>query len=238
MTEAEWLTATFALLFMQEAETIRSDPADRTVDEWRAVAARVACLRRLGPDMPAGVRRWVAAATAYLDREERQASAAGLLFDDSDDEGVYRAFREAYAGAGPELRQKLAAAQDVYRGADYYACEEYLLEQDELSLTYAGPVYAAEHAAHCDLIRDVFGNPFRPVTLDRSLLTPTVASLAEAAYEHRELPSGHLELARLAVLSDALEEAGVTEEVLTHLRSPGPHVRGCWAVDLILAKDR
>jgi hypothetical protein len=69
-------------------------------------------------------------------------------------------------------------------------------------------------------------------------LTRSVASLAEAAYEHRDLPSGHLEPARLAVLSDALEEAGVTGEILDHLRSTGPHVRGCWAVDLILAKDR
>jgi hypothetical protein len=82
------------------------------------------------------------------------------------------------------------------------------------------------------LVREVFGNPFRPVPLDRSALTPTVASLAEAAYEHRDLPSGHLDPARLAVLSDALEESGVTGEILSHLRSPGPHVRGCWAVEL------
>jgi hypothetical protein len=61
-------------------------------------------------------------------------------------------------------------------------------------------------------------------------------SLAEAAYEHRELPSGHLELARLAVLSDALEEAGATGEVLDHLRATGPHVRGCWALDLVLGR--
>jgi hypothetical protein len=87
------------------------------------------------------------------------------------------------------------------------------------------------------LMRDLFGNPFRPLTLDRSALTPSVASLAEATYEHRELPSGHLELARLAVLSDALEEAGCTDAaVLIHLRSPGPHVRGCWAVDLVMGR--
>lgn len=86
-------------------------------------------------------------------------------------------------------------------------------------------------------VREVFGNPFRPVTLGRSASTSTVASLAEAAYENRELPSGHLDPARLAVLSDALEEAGVTGEVLDHLRSPGPHVRGCWGVDLVLAKS-
>ena len=42
---------------------------------------------------------------------------------------------------------------------------------------------------------------------------------------------------RLAVLSDALEEAGCAEaRLLDHLRGPSPHVRGCWAVDLLLGK--
>ena len=58
------------------------------------------------------------------------------------------------------------------------------------------------------------------------------------AYDERLMPSGELDLGRLAVLSDALEEAGCTSaEILTHLRSPGPHVRGCWALDLILGKS-
>jgi hypothetical protein len=42
---------------------------------------------------------------------------------------------------------------------------------------------------------------------------------------------------RLAVLADALEDAGCTDaEILSHCRSPGPHVRGCWVVDEILGK--
>lgn len=68
--------------------------------------------------------------------------------------------------------------------------------------------------------------------------TPLVTDIARAGYEKRVLPSGHLESARLAVLSDALEEAGCTSvTILEHLRTPGPHVRGCWAVDLILGKE-
>lgn len=83
----------------------------------------------------------------------------------------------------------------------------------------------------------IFGNPFRPVSLDRFWLTPTLTSLATAAYEERILPSGELDPARLAVLSDALEEAGCDDaDILSHLRSPGPHVRGCWALDLVLSK--
>jgi hypothetical protein len=88
------------------------------------------------------------------------------------------------------------------------------------------------------VLRDIFGNPFRPVSLARSWLTPTVANLAATAYEERALPSGELDRTRLAVLADALEEAGCTDAtILDHLRGPGPHVRGCWALDAILGRQ-
>jgi hypothetical protein len=64
-----------------------------------------------------------------------------------------------------------------------------------------------------------------------------VVKLARAAYEARRLPAGTVDGARLAVLADALEEVGLTDaEVLTHLRSGGPHVRGCFAVDVLLGQ--
>jgi hypothetical protein len=88
-----------------------------------------------------------------------------------------------------------------------------------------------------DAIRCIFGNPFRPVTFDPAWRTPDVTALATAAYEERILPSGDLDIHRLAVLADALEEGGASDEVVAHLRSPGPHVRGCWAVDLCLGKN-
>jgi hypothetical protein len=37
--------------------------------------------------------------------------------------------------------------------------------------------------------------------------------------------------------ADALEDAGCTDaDLLGHLHGPWPHVRGCWAVDLVLGK--
>jgi hypothetical protein len=98
-----------------------------------------------------------------------------------------------------------------------------------------------EKAQQSRLLLDIFGNPFRPPPpLPPSLLTwrsGLIPRLAEAAYENRLLPSGHLDPARLGVLADALEEAGVTDaELLGHLRGPGPHVRGCHAVDFLLGK--
>ena len=87
------------------------------------------------------------------------------------------------------------------------------------------------------LFRDIFGNPFHPVTADPSWLTPVVLSLAAAAYDERRMPEGTLDPARLTILADALEEAGCADEaILGHLRGPSPHVRGCRAVDLVLGK--
>jgi hypothetical protein len=84
----------------------------------------------------------------------------------------------------------------------------------------------------------VFGNPFRPVALEPAWLTPAVTSLAEAASKERLMPSGHLDSVRLKVLADALEEVGCSDQaILDHLRGPGPHVRSCWPVDLVLAKE-
>ena len=66
----------------------------------------------------------------------------------------------------------------------------------------------------------------------------TVRRLAQAIYEERPLPGGPLDAARLAILADALEEAGCrSEDILDHFRGPGPHVRGCWVVDLLLGRE-
>jgi hypothetical protein len=92
-----------------------------------------------------------------------------------------------------------------------------------------------ERAVQAALLRDIFGNPFRTVTVDPSWLAwhgGTVVRLAEAIYEERRF-------ADLPVLADALEEAGCTDEdILGHLRQQeAVHERGCWALDLLLEKE-
>jgi hypothetical protein len=104
---------------------------------------------------------------------------------------------------------------------------------------------AARNYRHhlADLLRCIFGNPFRPMpSINPALLAwkdGTMPQLAySAAYEDRRLPDGTLDPARLALLADALEDTGCTDaDLLGHLRSPGPHVRGCWAVDLLLTRS-
>lgn len=100
----------------------------------------------------------------------------------------------------------------------------------------------AEQQAHADLLRDLCGpSPFRPLVFDRVWLAwhdGMVLKLAHNVYEERHLPEGTLDNALLAVLADALEEAGCTNQnMLSHCRNAGTHVRGCWAVDMILAKQ-
>jgi hypothetical protein len=80
------------------------------------------------------------------------------------------------------------------------------------------------------LLHDILGNPFRPVPIDPACITPAVLQLAQALYHDRAFE-------QLPILADALEEAGCQDQsVLDHLRSPGPHVRGCWPLDLILGR--
>jgi hypothetical protein len=98
-----------------------------------------------------------------------------------------------------------------------------------------------EDVVQARLLRDLFGPlPFRTVVIPASIRTwndRLVVRLAQAAYDERRLPEGTLDNGRLAVLADALEEAGCSDaDILGHLRGPGPHVRGCWAVDLLLGK--
>lgn len=89
----------------------------------------------------------------------------------------------------------------------------------------------AEKRYQIRLLHDLFGNPFRRISVDRSWFTPTVTGLAEAIYADRAFD-------RMPILGDALEEAGCTDEaILSHCRGPGPHVRGCWVVDLLLGKE-
>jgi hypothetical protein len=106
----------------------------------------------------------------------------------------------------------------------------------------------AEQAA---LLRDIFGNPFRPVATvrlgithwhvapDAHVVSPpwmewndgTIPRLARTIYDGRRFED-------LPILADALEDAGCDNaDILQHCRGPGPHTRGCWVVDLLLGKE-
>jgi hypothetical protein len=92
-------------------------------------------------------------------------------------------------------------------------------------------VHAAERAAHCRLIRCIFGNPFRALVVDPRWLTPEVVGLARAIDEERAFD-------RMPALADALEAADCNHRgILQHCRSQTEHARGCWVVDALLGKE-
>jgi hypothetical protein len=95
----------------------------------------------------------------------------------------------------------------------------------------AAAVSAADRVA---VLRDLFGNPFRPADLGLAWRSPIVLGLARAVYDGGRFDDRQA----LGVLADALEDAGCDHaELLSHLRGPGPHVRGCWALDVLLGKS-
>ena len=85
--------------------------------------------------------------------------------------------------------------------------------------------------SHTDVVREVFGNPFRPVPFSPNWRTSTAVTLASQMYESKDFSA-------MPILADALQDAECNnEDILSHCRSGGSHVRGCWVVDLVLGKE-
>lgn len=177
-----------------------------------------------------------------------------LLGDQRSWEIIAVAERHADGGAtDEELAAAGMAASKVDNGsldAEYYAAEaasrlDWRVDDGfgsgyHAKLLWYGVQYTLGKAGGqlSGLLRDVVGNPFCRVALSPAWRTPTSVTLARAAYNERNPESGELDRAQLFVLADSLEEAGCTEQVvLEHLRAAEPHVRGCWPVDLVLAKE-
>jgi hypothetical protein len=100
-------------------------------------------------------------------------------------------------------------------------------------LLHAGPP-GRELRAQAGLLKDIVGNPFQPGATKTPGSTgsdSTVVKLAQNIYDERAF-------SRMPILADALEDAGCDNaDLLAHCRGPGPHVRGCWVVDLLLGKS-
>jgi hypothetical protein len=168
------------------------------------------------------------ATRAELSRAEEEANDAFAAARDDEREVARLAANAVYAvtcaGVGWDFAR--CAAEEAVEAVGVAAREE------------MSAAKVIEVSAQLALLRCVFGNPFWAVEAEPAWRTQTVMALAQAAYEERELPAGTLDPARLAVLADALEEGSCTAgELLGHLRGPGPHVRGCWPVDLILGME-
>jgi hypothetical protein len=226
MTEPDWLAFGDSLPMLKY---LRGRASDRKL---RLFAC--ACCRRVWGLLPGDPNRALVAAV-----EGRPAGAF-------DDPGLHEALL-ASSSQEHEWGSSQAYWAVKYLGRSFYkldplsAAVEVVFRAARAAEDEGGGAVAAERAAQAGLLRDIFGNRFCPVAFDSAWLSwngGTVRALAQVAYDERTMPDGTLDPARLAVLADALEEAGCADaEILSHLRGPGPHVLGCWAVDLLLAKE-
>jgi hypothetical protein len=239
MTEQEWLAGTdpeMMLRFLAPMRQIQGTVSDRKL---RLFAA--ACCRQIWSLITEDrCQRAVAVAESYADG---QATADQLATARAD----ARRAAGRTAGYSPSLDAATAAAKEsalkAARLAAYSAALALAQQAWDASQQAECTIrWMPAKAAQATLLREIVGDLFRPAFLDPAWLTwngGLIRQLAEAAYEKRQLPSGRLDPVRLAVLADALEEAGCTDmEILGHLRLPGAvHVRGCHIVDLLLAKE-
>jgi hypothetical protein len=219
MTEAEWLACADPRRLLDYLEVYHK--AARTKGGRRKLRLLAcACCRRL----------WHLAKT---DKGRRGVEVAERYADGLAGKEELRAAREVDEPGWDDLwsAAQYALKEKPQEATGPMALHHYLLGG-------AGTDVAEERRGQCGLIRETFGNPFRPVTVKPAWQAPQVAALAQAAYDRRELPAGTLDPARLAVLANALEDAGFDQtDLLDHLRGPGPHVRGCWVIDLLLGKS-
>jgi hypothetical protein len=143
---------------------------------------------------------------------------------------------------GKATREELAKARDTVpslfshgtlpggglRWWDYLPMRAWSATADSID---AEPGISRYGATDAFIFRDIFGNPFRPVTVNPSWLTANVLAIAQRIYDERRCRD-------MPILGDALEDTGCDNaSILEHCRSGGEHVRGCWVVDLLLGKQ-
>jgi hypothetical protein len=222
MTEQEWLDCADPEAILK---FLRGKLSDRKL---RLFAC--ACVRELGPLVADR------ASKAALQVAERHADGRAT------EAKWYDARVAAWAASGAIL-QKVISPSSGWKARAAAQMVRAMVEESPTKAAHAAVRAVAEswysEAAWCDAtrrafadsLRDLVGNPFRAVEAPQPWLNPAVSTTAQAVYEGRHFDE-------LPVVADALEEAGCTDEALLgHLRSPGPHVRGCWALDLILSKE-
>jgi hypothetical protein len=221
MTEAEWLSA-------ERPYDLIYHPQCRSDRKRRLLAC--ACTRRVLRFLP----------------EERFAWAVAECERYADGEVEWKALlaaRKVVRAADADLRATGGLEHQTQAAGGVRAVTEKEFMQFKMAIEYAQHALGAysrpdftggcarEAAEQVVLARDVFRNPFHPVTFDPPWRTEAVVALARSMYDSRDFTP-------TPVLADALEDAGCTEaDVLAHCRGDGPHVRGCWVVDLVLGKS-
>ncbi|QEG32042.1 hypothetical protein GobsT_68920 [Gemmata obscuriglobus] len=216
MTEQQWLASASPVAMLHHLN------ADGNARKPLLYAIAV-CLRE--PELKTeALHRWVELAERYL--------RGGVENCDLDDES-FNADAEANVLAQfnqGQTKVQYAAIADALGCVWITANAEYDLDADDppVPLEELEPV----RRANADLVRDIFGNPFRPVRFAPGWRTDTAIAIARQMYESRDFSA-------MPVLADALQDAGCDcADILAHCRDPQQvHVRGCWVADLVLGYE-
>jgi hypothetical protein len=227
VTEAEWLACEdpLAMLrFLHDARVAR---------KLRLFAC--ACRRRISGKLFEKDRAAIEEAERIVeepggtDELDRREIAAGGCF--------YSCYVICYWAADPAVDQCSATASRAWNAAISAALDSASVVGEvyfEDSQTYGDDDEAErrEQKTQAELLRDIFGNPFRPVAFAPEWRTDTAVALARRMYESRDFGA-------MPILADALQDAGCdNEDILAHCRDTSlTHVRGCWVVDLVLGKQ-
>ena len=229
MTENEWMACTDPTPMLELLQ--------RQVSERTLLLFGVACCRRIWHLLTDERSR------GLVEKVEHYADGSVTTFDISDASDIHDDAKPTYDFKAPwwaamYVTSPYHCQQTASEAAEAAGCEAWwgIIPDED------GPIIEivhsagrqAESEAQCRLLRDIFGNPFRPASIDAASHIrndSTVVNLAQVIYDKRAFD-------RLPILADALEEAGYTNaDILTHCRDAGPHVKGCWVIDLILGKQ-
>jgi hypothetical protein len=233
MTEDDWITATEPhemLLFLRSG----GKGSDRKL---RLFA--VACCRRIWSLLKdERSRRAVEVAEEFADGAARTeyltdayyAANVALLATDSTDQCYHAAASLACHVAYALPLHGCYCTSDAAR-----ATADTVADATENAIAYKA-ARGEELAIQSHILRDIVGNPFRPPpSITKGILLwngGLIVRMAQAICEDRDFTQESM-----GVMADGLEEAGVDDaSLLEHLRGPGPHCRGCFAIDMLLGK--
>jgi hypothetical protein len=210
MTEAEWLACEKPepmLIYFERRFSTR---------KLRLFA--VACCRRVLPLAPTS-------------RNRDGLEVAERFADGMAGETDLKATFDASLVRGSHIRTSWALLPDAFRAATSAAHHISHAVSMQKPPKRRLEAHIGENVIQAILARDIFGNPFRAVTYDPTWLTSDVIAMCRSMYDSRDFSA-------MPILADALQDAGCdSEDVLNHRRGPGPHVRGCWVIDLVLDKE-
>ena len=239
MTEAEWLACAdpvTMLRFISENPDGRNlwiGRARPSARKWRLLGV-ASCRRVWSLITEVDCRRVVEAVEAFADGEVSEVELRDAMgeWEVAADEAEWRARIAGYRIHDQAYCAIATLGSSVGSQGSYQTPESECSIVVGHSATARGKEQAdQEMRVQSGLSRCIFGNPFRFVTFEPEWRTSTVVSLARRLYETRDFDP-------IPLLADALQDAGCeNEDILNHCRSAGPHVRGCWVVDLILGKN-